>query len=362
MGEAIWGDEAQEDEFACISFREGAVLAGSEWARSRGCKLGALHPMLHRNTSDFDEQRYSTELNGEEFYLRDHRMRVDGESVQKVMPGVAYLEMARAAMEEVLPPVEGARVLEFRDVVWALPIVVTENKQVNIRLLANEGPEVEYEIYSRAGEEEVVHGLGRMMFTAPEESAAKVDVEKLRGEMTQGRIEAERLYERLRRLGLEHGSGMKAVRWIERGQGQVLAELHITPEAEEEKGKYGLHPSLLDGALQASVALMMAVDEEQEKGELRVPFSLERMWVEGEAAAEMLAWVRWSAQTGEGQKVEKLDIDLCDLRGSVALRMRGLSVRQLGKQISKAAAPDLGVGRLIAVQEEGVGAERLEYG
>src|ERR1051326_485704 len=202
--------------------RGGEAEAASE-KRGDG-RLGALHPMLHRNTSDFDEQRYSTELNGEEFYLRDHRMRVDGESVQKVMPGVAYLEMARAAMEEVLPPVEGARVLEFRDVVWALPIIVTENKQWNIRLLANEGPEVEYEIYSRAGEEEVVHGLGRMMFTAPEESAAKVDVKKLRGEMTQGRIEAEGLYERLRGLGLEHGSGMKAVRWIERGQGQVLAE------------------------------------------------------------------------------------------------------------------------------------------
>src|ERR1051326_7387829 len=121
--------------------------------------------------------------------------------------------------------------------------------------------------------------------------------------MTQERIEAERLYERLRGLGLEHGSGMKAVRWSERGQGQVLAELRMAPEAAEEKGKYRLHPSLLDGALQASEALMMAVDEEQEKGELRVRFSLERMRVEGEAAAEMLAWVRWSAQTGEGQKV-----------------------------------------------------------
>src|SRR6476660_3258866 len=41
VGEAIRGEEAQEDEFARISFRARAVLAGSERARSRGGKREA---------------------------------------------------------------------------------------------------------------------------------------------------------------------------------------------------------------------------------------------------------------------------------------------------------------------------------
>jgi hypothetical protein len=62
-----------------------------------------LHPLLHRNTSDFNEQRYSSRFTGEEFFLRDHQVRSDGHSAQKVLPGVAYLEMARAAIEHAWP-------------------------------------------------------------------------------------------------------------------------------------------------------------------------------------------------------------------------------------------------------------------
>ena len=52
-----------------------------------------LHPLLHRNTSTLSEQRFTSTFTGEEFFLMDHQ--VQG---QKVLPGVAYLEMARAAL------------------------------------------------------------------------------------------------------------------------------------------------------------------------------------------------------------------------------------------------------------------------
>src|SRR5262245_25555008 len=37
-----------------------------------------LHPMLHRNTSDLREQRYSSTFSGEEFFLADHRVKAHG--------------------------------------------------------------------------------------------------------------------------------------------------------------------------------------------------------------------------------------------------------------------------------------------
>jgi polyketide synthase PksL len=329
-------------------------------------RVGALHPMLHRNISDFNEQRYSTNLNGEEFYLRDHRVRVDG-SMQKVMPGVAYLEMVRAAIEEALPQAKGQKVvLELRDTVWARPIIVSRNKEVSIRLLTTEGQGIEYEIYSHVGSEEVVHGQGRVILTQPPKAPAIVDLEKLRGEMTQERIEAERLYARLQRMGLEHGHGMRSVRWVERGQAQVLAELRV-PEMVDEKGNYGLHPSLLDGALQAAAALTMTGDGEKDKHELRVPYAMERMRVEGKCGAEMLAWVRQSDKRGDAEKIAKLDIDLCDRQGKVMVQIRGLSLRPISKQSSNGVPRD-GVESVIAVpvwtareDVEAIGAGRLEY-
>ncbi|MFX9127653.1 hypothetical protein ABTN71_19915, partial [Acinetobacter baumannii] len=56
-----------------------------------------LHPLLHRNTSDLAGQRFSSRFSGEEFFLKDHV--VGG---QRVLPGVAYLELARAAVEQSL--------------------------------------------------------------------------------------------------------------------------------------------------------------------------------------------------------------------------------------------------------------------
>src|SRR5438552_1171580 len=63
----------------------------------------AIHPLVQRNTSDLSEQRYSTTLTGEEFFLADHQVEWKGQGGAKVLPGVAYLEMARAAMEQAVP-------------------------------------------------------------------------------------------------------------------------------------------------------------------------------------------------------------------------------------------------------------------
>ena len=38
---------------------------------------GMLHPLLHSNTSDLSEQRYSSIFTGEEFFLADHRVRME---------------------------------------------------------------------------------------------------------------------------------------------------------------------------------------------------------------------------------------------------------------------------------------------
>src|SRR5690606_20090138 len=50
--------------------------------------MAVLHPLLHRNTSDLGQQRFTSHFSGEEFYLSDH---VVGGA--KVFPGACYVEM-----------------------------------------------------------------------------------------------------------------------------------------------------------------------------------------------------------------------------------------------------------------------------
>src|ERR1051325_9033184 len=160
-----------------VSFHSSSVFASS-----------VLHPLLHRNTSDLNEQSYSSTFTGEEFFLKDHQVRVKDDRVQKVLPGVAYLEMVRAAVEQAWPGRPESRVLELRDTVWARPIVVSEQKEISIALLPKDEEEIEFEVYSREGEEEIVHCQGRAVWSH-QPPAARLDLDELKGRMGQGRME-----------------------------------------------------------------------------------------------------------------------------------------------------------------------------
>src|SRR5262249_17433509 len=118
-----------------------------------------LHPLLHLNSSQLSGQRFSSRFTGEEFFLNDHVVQGS-----RVLPGVAYLEMARAAVASSLEE-GGARALELREVVWLQPLVVAEPQQVHIALTVREAEQIEFEVYTQPDPSgaQVVHAQGRVV-------------------------------------------------------------------------------------------------------------------------------------------------------------------------------------------------------
>ena len=145
--------------------------------RTSGMTTVVLHPLLHINTSDLSQQSYSSTFSGEEFFLTDHQVNTDDGSAQKVLPAVAYLEMARVAVEKAMPTRQESSILELHNTVWAQPIVVTENKQVTIALFANDNEQIDYEIYSTEAEQEIIHCQGQAVFSN-KSLPAKLDIEQ----------------------------------------------------------------------------------------------------------------------------------------------------------------------------------------
>ncbi|MCP4155041.1 MAG: hypothetical protein GY757_45375, partial [bacterium] len=118
-----------------------------------------LHPLLHRNTSDLSEQRFSSTFTGEEFFLADHVVK--GE---RVLPGVVYLELARSAIEQAA----GEKNIRLKNIVWAQPVRVgDEPAEINISLFLEENGEIAYEIYS----EDTVHSQGAALIVEAEEAS-----------------------------------------------------------------------------------------------------------------------------------------------------------------------------------------------
>src|SRR5438128_18888 len=143
-----------------------------------------------------------------------------------------------------------------------------------------------------------------------------------------------------------------------RGSGQLLAQLRLPSNVAHTSGDYVLHPGLMDGAMQAAVAL---IDVGPGSNQARLPFALEMLRIVSPCTAEMVAWMR-HAQGHSADDVVKLDIDLCDERGNVCVQMRGLSLRVLSQE------NDQVTGSLLAVPvwqtsglEVSAGAGKIEF-
>ncbi|MCP5003796.1 MAG: type I polyketide synthase, partial [Planctomycetes bacterium] len=145
-----------------VSETQGNLLASTSRT-----SVSVIHPLLHENTSDFREQRFTSTFTGNEFFLNDHQVR--GE---KVFPWVGYLEMARAAVEKASGEREAGTNICLKNVVWAQPIVVDGSAQkVHIGLFGEDSGEIQYEVYTESDNEDdaIVHSQGVAEFKEKEE-------------------------------------------------------------------------------------------------------------------------------------------------------------------------------------------------
>src|SRR2546430_10668356 len=83
--------------------------------------------LVQRNTSTLWEQQFSSTFHGNEFFLADHVI-----SGQRILPGVAYLEMARARSEEHTSELQSQSNLVCR--------LLLEKKKINTNICCSRVP------------------------------------------------------------------------------------------------------------------------------------------------------------------------------------------------------------------------------
>ncbi|MES2739633.1 MAG: SDR family NAD(P)-dependent oxidoreductase [Pseudomonadota bacterium] len=306
------------------------LAAAPQTGTSAGGTVGGterLHPLLHRNSSDLDQQRYSSTFDGGEYFLADHVMQG-----RRLLPGVAQVEMAHEAVLRALGDHAGAQV-ELRDIVFARPVAVAGPLELHIGLQREADASVTYEIYSRQGDTILLHGQGRAR--PVQAAAARIDLHALQAGCTQVRS-GPAIYERLDRVGMHYGPAMRALQEIRSGADVAVGRLVLPREAALDADRYRLNPSLVDGSLLASIGLLDdAVDGER----AALPFAIERVLVRRALPREVYAVVR--ANAGGTAQVRKLDIVICDEQGEVCAELTGFSSRVLD------AAPTPDVSTLL---------------
>ncbi|WP_250634474.1 SDR family NAD(P)-dependent oxidoreductase, partial [Pinirhizobacter soli] len=296
------------------------IQTGGDGAVTTTGNGAVLHPLLHRNTSDVTGLRFSTHLSGEEFFLADHV--VQG---ARILPGAAQLEMARCAAREALGEDEG---LQLRDIAWIRPVVVgTGGLDLHIALYPEETGELPFEVYGEGEEgESVLYSQGAIALVEPMASV-KNDLSVLHEQCNLFQLDTSQCYAIFEKMGLHYGPSFQGLGDVFVGHGQVLARITLPAQAPN-KG-YGLHPSLLDAALQATLGLQVGVVSEMAGVTLMLPFALGALEVLRPCPSSMWAVVRHSPDSKAGAVVQQLDVDLCDEHGVVCVRFRRFSLRPM---------------------------------
>ncbi|ELR72062.1 Malonyl CoA-acyl carrier protein transacylase [Fulvivirga imtechensis AK7] len=301
----------------------------------------ALHPLVHTNTSKFNQQSYSSTFTGNEFFFKDYQVNTGNGYAQKMLPAVALLEMARAAVEQASEPQQTPVVTELHHIEWGQPVVGGEGKQVNIALFADENNVIDFEVFSQQSGEETVHCLGQVVHSTGR-GATRVDIDSLRRQMIKGSYGPGKLYPFFSAMGLHYGPAHQGLVSVNKGEHQLLAQLQLPASVAAGQNDYILHPALLDAALQASVCLLTDLNRQPHHAFL--PLTLEQLAIVAPCTKEMYTWVRFAkSNNGQGGKT-RLDIDLSDEHGNICVQLRGLSFYEMSINVNAIGTQEIDVG------------------
>ncbi|MCW3465911.1 SDR family NAD(P)-dependent oxidoreductase [Chitinophaga nivalis] len=279
-----------------------------------------LHPLLHSNESDLYELKYTSTYTGKEAFLADHQVQEE-----KILPGVAYLELAReAGRRSTHQPVT-----QLKDITWLTPVQVNGTaKKVHISL-APEGAAINYEVFSENTTGKQIHSQGQLS-TAPQALPVTLDLADIRQRVSKVKS-GEDCYALFKASGLNYGASFRGITTLYYNEKEALSRITLPKEKE-----YVLSPGVLDSALQTCIGLNFTKEDQQG---ISLPFSVGEVNVYEELPASVWCYVRNSRKASGEEWSNNYDIDLMNEEGTVLLNFKNFTVLPLnGALLSPQAA------------------------
>ncbi|WP_420809056.1 SDR family NAD(P)-dependent oxidoreductase [Amycolatopsis suaedae] len=251
-------------------------------------------------------------------WLADHV--VGGEVL---LPGTGFLELVLRAADQV-----GCDRVE--ELTLSVPLILGERDHVAVQVWLGAPDEAggrEVRVYSRPAQlvdgEWTLHAAGTLSSRAGRPAAGPVEWPPAGAD----EVDIDGHYDRLAATGLVYGPVFHGLRSVRQRDGEIFAEVAL-PELDgrsHEAGAFGLHPALLDAALQASAFLPANA------GRNLMPFS----WrgVSLHAAGASVLRVRW---TGDGTGIA---LSAVDSAGEPVITVESLALREAPGRFDATARP-----------------------
>lgn len=243
---------------------------------------------------------------GTHWVLADHRI-----NQHAVLPGTAYLEMARAAFEAV----EGPGQVHLSETLFMVPLVVPDDEVVRVRtrLTTDAVGGYRFDVASERDGTWTTHVEGRVVRgTRP---SATCDVQSIRDRAT-ATVEPDLTSDD---TGVfRFGPHWHSIRRIQTGPDAVAVEIALPPGIDSETATLGLHPAKLDNAVNAV---------SQEHGGTFLPYAYQDFVLHAPMPACFDVVIRTVGVT-TGETIT-YDIDLVDATGSVFAEIRKYTTKRV---------------------------------
>ena len=317
----LYGARPQRMSFPTMPFLTKRYWIDERKAAS-ATAAAALHPLIDANVSTLSQQAYAKTFDGNEFYLRDHVVEAGAKRI--ILPGTAYLEMARAA--GALAVGTGWTINRIRNLLWIQPVEIDGGSQ-SVRVeLRQDDDRVEFEIVREGGEVCVEGELG-VVPAADAPVDEHVDLDALRATALD-RSEHAALYDRYRALGFHYGPSFRVTQEVLRLPGAALGRMVLPDALRAGAGAFALHPCLLDGVLRTCIAL---TGDAAGAGPI-VPFALGELEIRHPVIGECWALATETAESAhDGTGLRKYDIVVADAGSRVLATLKDFAARLLNR-------------------------------
>ncbi|PYG84959.1 acyl transferase domain-containing protein [Ruminiclostridium sufflavum DSM 19573] len=279
-----------------------------------------LNEMIDYNTSTLGEVSFSKKLDANMFYLRDHVVLE-----RNILPGVAYIEMAREAGNQAK---RTETVTRIDNIVWIQPIDTT-NQTKNISVIIEAiHQDVKFKVVD-TDNHQIVHAKGQLAYVTDGISNKIENIAEIKKRMSHV-IDPNTFYTKVAEWGIAYGSTFRGIKQIFVGKDEAFSEIQLSEEVKQYQNLV-LQPSLLDCAIQTIIGIYQN-DKEQR---VLLPMSLKSIrWCKNIPQGSYYAHVK--AIDAVSDTMGKFDLNIYDSTGKLVIEMKELVARAVDDM--KAAA------------------------
>jgi acyl transferase domain-containing protein/NAD(P)-dependent dehydrogenase (short-subunit alcohol dehydrogenase family)/acyl carrier protein len=257
--------------------------------------------------------RFTSTFTGDEFFFADH---IKGG--YKILSGAVYLEMARAAVFELIDDeITANGQIIIKNVVCHKPLIIKDIPvDLNIDIELSENNEILYKVYScKQGCETIIHNQG-IIEVRNIYDKEKIDLNEVISRNWIKKINAEECYDAFKNNGIEYGSEFSGIGEIFLNENESFSRLITDISKYDDFHQYLLHPTTLTSAIQTAIIL----STNPSIYELPFSFCIDEVIIYSGCNTIMWSFSKL-VETVDGKRI---DILIFDNNGESAVSLKGL--------------------------------------